>query len=484
MIDKINELETVARQLEPDSSSRAEIRKKIIDYTESFLAQTETGPAYQNIPEKSQKLSEEEFMEEPTSIDKIMEKLPAQIDEDGINPASGYHLGYIPGGGLYTSSLGDYWADITNRYAGVYFADPGAVRVENRLIDWMSALVGYPKTSQGNLTSGGSIANLAAVVTAREYRNITSEKVKTTVIYLSKQVHHCIYKAIKIAGLAESHIRYVDLDESYRLKPGHLETLIKEDIQNGLTPFMIVGSAGTTDTGTVDPLTQIGQVAQRHNLWFHVDGAYGAFFLLTEDGKEKLKGIELSDSVVMDPHKGLFLPYGLGTIIVKNGEALKKAFSESANYLQDLIELPDQVSPADVSPELTKPFRGLRMWLPLKIHGLKPFRAALEEKLLLAQYAYQKLKEIPGFRTGPYPELSVVTFWYEPKNGNINAFNERLVKEIHKDGRIFISSTTIEGTFTLRFAILVFRTHLKMIDLAIKIVKEKAKELEQRLINI
>lgn len=481
MIDKIKELELIARQLEPDRGSRASIRKKIIDYTESFLDQTEVGPGYQNLPEKSQKLSEEIFTDEPTSIDKIMKKLPAQIDVDGINPASGRHLGYIPGGGLYTSSLGDYWSDITNRYVGVYFANPGAVRVENRLIRWMADLVKYPQSAVGNLTSGGSIANLIAVVTAREQYKITVDKVKKAVIYLSSQVHHSIYKAIKIAGLEEAQIRHIELDNRYKLQPELLKQHIEEDRQNGLLPFMVIASAGTTDTGAVDPLGEIGRITTEYKLWYHIDGAYGAFFLLTNHGKEVFEGIELSDSVVMDPHKGLFLPYGLGAVIVKNGDALKNAFSESANYLQDLTEPPDQVSPADVSPELTKPFRGLRLWLPLKIHGISPFRAALDEKLLLAQYAHSKLNEMEGFQTGPLPELSVVTFWYVPKHGDINEFNQKLVNEIHKNGQIFISSTTIEGRFTLRFAILVFRTHIKEINLALDILHQKAHWLEKQI---
>lgn len=479
MIEKIKALEIIAKQLEPDSDEREQLRSHIIDYTEQFLQKIESEGAYENSPGKSTPVSSEEFGEEPTAVEKLIETLPQQLDQDGINPASGYHLGYIPGGGLYASSLGDYWTDITNRYAGVYFANPGAVRMENRLIRWMIEIMGYPTSALGNLASGGSISNLIAIVTAREHHKITVDKVKKAVIYLSAQAHHCIVKAIKIAGLAESQLRYVDLDEKYRMNPAHLEELIANDVQAGLSPFLVVGTAGTTDTGAIDPLDVLGEIAKTHHMWYHIDGAYGGFFNLTKDGKEMLKGIESSDSLVLDPHKGLFLPYGLGVVMVKNGEAMKKAFAQSASYLQDLVEVHDQVSPADVSPELTKPFRGLRLWLPLKLHGVRPFRAALEEKILLAKYAYNKLNAMAGFRTGPEPQLSVVTFWYEPKNGDINTFNELLVKEIHKDGRIFISSTNIEGRYTLRFAILVFRTHLEVIDLALSIVEEKARILEQ-----
>jgi glutamate/tyrosine decarboxylase-like PLP-dependent enzyme len=480
MLEKIKALELLAKALEPDKLTRKHLRKQVITQTETFLEQIDSCNAYKTLPDKSGTVSNEDITEAPSSIENLIPTISTQIDQDGINPASGKHLGYIPGGGIYSSSLGDYWTDVTNRYAGVFFANPGAVRMENRLIRWMITEMGYPQSALGNLASGGSIANLTAIVTAREHHHITVDKVRQSVIYLSEQAHHCILKAIKIAGLAEAQIRYIDLDAQSRIKPDHLNELIEADKDRGLSPFLLIGSAGTTDTGAVDPLYELSQISKKHHLWYHIDGAYGAFFRLTSEGKMKLKGIELSDSLVLDPHKGLFLPYGLGVVLVRNGKALKQAFSQTASYLQDLVELDDEVSPADVSPELTKPFRGLRLWLPLKLHGLAPFRAALDEKLLLAKYAYQKLNEMKGFRTGPVPQLSVVTFWYESPTGNGNQFNEALVKEIHKDGRIFISSTKIKERFTLRLAILVFRTHLETIDLALHILSEKAHYLEQK----
>lgn len=350
--------------------------------------------------------------------------------------------------------------------------------MENHLINWMKELMGYPKDGIGNLASGGSIANLIAIVSARDAFELKAADIPNQVIYLSKQVHHCIDKAIHIAGLRESQIRYIDLDDRFRMRKDQLEETIKSDKAEGLSPFMIMASAGTTDTGAVDPLDDLADIAEQEKMWLHVDAAYGGFFMLTEQGRTKFKGIERSDSLVIDPHKGLFLPYGLGVVIVKNGHHIKKAFAYQANYLQDTMSLQDEVSPAEVSPELTKHFRGLRLWLPLMVHGLKPFKAALEEKLLLAQYAHDQLDKLKGFEVGPEPELSVLTFRYVPENGDANAFNAALVKEIHEDGRIFLSSTTIDGKFTLRLAILSFRTHLATIDLTLKILQEKVDKLE------
>ncbi len=178
----------------------------------------------------------------------------------------------------------------------------------------------------------------------------------------------------------------------------------------------------------------------------------------------------------MDPHKGLFLPYGLGMVLVKNKQALMASQYYRANYMQDALAADEELSPAEASPELTKHFRGLRLWLPLKLLGLQPFRACLEEKLMLARYFYAEIKKL-GFETGPYPELSVASYRYVPKSGDANAFNKKLMDEIIKDGRVFISSTMLEDRFMLRLAVLSFRTHLSTINILLDLLKEKTKGL-------
>jgi len=475
---KIQELEKLSRELEPSPKQREAVREQVINYTESFIDTIETTPAFNEGRKASEVFLHSPIIEEPGTIQEVVSLLKTGMDQPALNPASGGHLGYIPGGGLYYSALGDYWADITNRYAGIFFAGPGAVRIENMLIRWTAELVGYPSNAVGNLTSGGSIANLSAIVTARDFKKITSEKVKKAVIYLSSEVHHCVFKAIRIAGLAECQVRHLPLDEGYRIKPEILEATIQEDKQKGLIPFLVVASAGTTDTGSVDPLQKIGEIAKKHDLWYHIDAAYGGYFILTEQGKKLFKGIEMSDSFAIDPHKGLFMPYGVGMIVVKNKEALMASHYYLANYMQDAAMADEETSPANLSPELTKHFRGLRMWLPLKLLGLKPFRACLEEKLLLTTYFYDEVKKL-GFEVGPKPELSVATYRYISKKHEVNAFNKRLMEEIVKDGRVFISSTLMENRFMLRLAVLSFRTHLSTINTLLKLLKEKAEMLEK-----
>ena len=475
---ELSELEALARQLEPDTASRTRHNQQVMDYASNFLQQLgelktfdpgSTGTLLQDMP----------VSEQPYSMERVLETLAGDVDFNGINPASGGHLGYIPGGGQYYAALGDYLADVFNRYAGVSYASPGAVQLEKSLIRWMADLVGYPDSAAGDLTSGGSIANLMGVVAARDAAGLKGNELQISPIYLTAQVHHCIDKAIRIAGLGECPRRIIPMDATYRMDAEALAAAIQKDKSSGLKPWLIVASAGTTDTGSVDPLNVIADIAAFHGIWFHVDAAYGGFFMLSDRVRESLKGIQQSDSVVIDPHKGLFLPYGSGAIVVRDGANLHRAHFYDANYMQDARTDEQDLSPADLSPELSRPFRGLRMWLPLMLCGLAPFRAALDEKLLLARYFHQKLSALPGWEVGPAPQLSVVTYRYLPDSGDADTFNRRLLQAIHDDGRVFVSSTVLNGTFVLRLAVLHFRTHKQQVDLLLELLAHHAQRLSQ-----
>jgi aromatic-L-amino-acid/L-tryptophan decarboxylase len=478
MEKELARLEKISMLLEPTPKQRKQAQDKVIAYTESFLNNIERRKTFTTSKEMGAGILKTPISEKGIGIGKALQLLKKNVDDTGLNPASGGHMGYIPGGGIYYSALGDYMADITNRYAGVFFANPGAVRMENMLINWTAKLMGYPKNTAGNLTSGGSISNLIAICTARDAKKITAKRITTSVIYLTQQAHHSLQKALRIAGLGECILRYVKMDARYKMDTAHLQQQIIKDKENGLNPFLIIASAGTTDTGAIDPLVKIAAIAKKENLWYHIDAAYGGFFILTAEGKKKLKGIALSDSVTVDAHKSLFLPYGSGIVLVKDKKQLYDTFHYDASYMQDTLSATDELSPADVSPELTRHFRGMRLWLPLQLYGVKPFRACLEEKMLLAKYFYKKIKEL-GFETEIEPELSVVIYRYIPKKGDAEQFNKELGEAIKNDGRVFISSTTLNGKYTLRFACLVFRTHKKQVDQLLAVIRRETKRLQK-----
>jgi aromatic-L-amino-acid decarboxylase len=478
---RIRSLEAVARRLDPQDADRAALLQPVMDYGNRFLDGIATRPMFVEPATSGASALDAPFLEGPSAIDDVLHIVDTEVDTPGLNPASAGHLGYIPGGGLFHSALGDFLAAVTNRYSGVFFASPGAVRMENRLLRWMGDLVGYPSTAVGNLTSGGSIGNLIGIVSARDAQGISSKLIERAPIYLTRHVHHSVDKALRIAGLDECPIRHVPMDGRYRMDADALERMVAADIAAGLRPWLVVASAGSTDVGAVDPMPAIGDVAARHGLWFHLDAAYGGFFALCEEGRRILAGMDRSDSIVMDPHKGLFLPYGTGAVLVKNRKAVLHAHRYDAHYMQDTFDPRNEDSPADLSPELSKHFRGLRVWMPLKLCGLGPFRAALEEKLLLARYFHDTIQTVPGFEVGPAPELSVCTFRYVPKAGDADAFNARLVRAIREDGRVFLSSSQVDGHFIIRLAVLAFRTHLDTIDLTIDLLRRKAAGLESGL---
>ena len=472
LLEELEALEGEARKLEATAEERLSMTQQVAGYVNEYISALPEGKTYSpDSQTAAEALYSLPFQEDPRSMETLLEAMHAGINSTGINPASGGHFGYVPGGGLFHTALGDYLAAATNRYAGIFFANPGAVRIENILIRWMCAMVGYPEGALGNLASGGSIANLIAITTAREYHGIKSADVPRSVIYLTHQVHHCVQKALRIAGLGEAVLHYIPTDDAYRMDIPALQSAISADRTAGLRPFMIAASAGTTDTGAIDPLDAIADIASAEGIWYHVDAAYGGFFMLAEELRPSFKGIERSDSISIDPHKGLFLSYGLGAVLIRNLDAQFKAHYYTANYLQDALDTDSEPSPADLSPELTKHFRGLRMWLPLQLLGIAPFRAAIREKILLCRYAYEKIREM-GFVTGPPPDLSIFVFRYVPNGQDPCTFNEKLLQHVQQDGRVFLSSTRIDEVYWIRFAVLSFRSHKREVDLCLSVLKK------------
>jgi glutamate/tyrosine decarboxylase-like PLP-dependent enzyme len=315
------------------------------------------------------------------------------------------------------------------------------------------------------------MANLTAMVAARDARDPDGGGA----VYATRFAHHCVDKALHIAGRGRSPRRMIETDANYRMSVAALEEALEEDRRNGVRPWMVVASAGTVDTGSVDPLLEIAELCRHHGAWFHVDGAYGGLFALCDEGRTKLAGIEQADSVALDPHKTLFLPYGTGAALVRDGQQLLDAFSASADYINPFSETDVGPSPADLSPELTRHFRAMRLWLPLQIAGVAAFRAAQAEKLALARYFHARLSELGGWDAGPEPDLSVVAFRY--LRGDVDDFNERLIKHVQDEGRVMLSGTRIDGKFYLRCAILCFRTHLDHVDEAVDAVLRGVKAL-------
>lgn len=467
---KLNELSKTSQKLDTQEPERLKMLKKVSNYSNQFIEGLDSAKAF-----TEKKASSLEITGQKKPLTHLLDLYQKEVAETGINAASGKHLGYIPGGGVFTAALADYIAAVTNPYASVYYASPGAATIENEVVNWLKSVFSFPDNSIGCLSSGGSISTLIAFNAARDKHKVKNEFITKNVVYLSEQVHHSTQKALRIIGLEDVIIRYVPLDANHKIKTDSLEELIEEDVSAGLQPFLVVATAGTTDTGAVDPLNEIAEIAKKHAMGFHVDAAYGGFFIMTSK-KVLFNGIEKADSIIIDPHKGLFLPYGVGAVLVKDSDAVLHSNYYSANYMQDGANEEMLKSPANISPELTKHFRGLRVWLPLQVHGIEPFKACLEEKLLLVNYFRNKLAEL-GFCLGPEPDLSVSYFWY-PFELEADKKNRQLMQEIHADGSVFLSSSIINERFVIRIAVLAFRTKKETIDEAIEMIKSCLKKIK------
>jgi aromatic-L-amino-acid/L-tryptophan decarboxylase len=409
------------------------------------------------------------------AIEEVLARVSAAA-EKGFNTAGPGYLAYIPGGGLFAAALADYLSLGLNRYVGVWNAAPALAQIEATVIRWLCDLFDYPAEARGILTSGGSMANFSAIVAAR--RALLPEDFLAGTLYGSSQLHASVSKAAVLAGFPARNVRSVPTTPDLRLDVAALERMITEDRAAGFRPFLLAANAGSTNTGAVDPLRACAEVAAREGLWLHVDGAYGGFFQLTDRGRKAFAGLDAADSITLDPHKGLFLPYGTGCLLVRDGRRLREAHQVAAAYLQDLAPEDEIPNFADSSPELSRDFRGLRVWLPVMLHGLDAFREALDEKLDLTRLLYDALASTLGFELPWEPQMTVVAFRYRPREGDPEAFNRALLERINASRRVFLSSTTIEERFVLRACIVSHRTHRDRIEEAIDIIRTAALDLE------
>lgn len=381
------------------------------------------------------------------------------------------YFAYIPGGGLFCGPLADLVAGQLNRYTGIAAAAPAFARLEADVLRWLATQFGYPAGARGVLTSGGSTANFAAIVAARQAHLGDRADLRRATVYTSNQVHHSVAKSVRLAGIPVANVRAVPTDSRFRMDVAALTRAIARDRNGGQDPFLVVSSAGTTNTGAVDPLADVQTCCEQEGLWHHVDGAYGGAFVLCDEGRRRLQGIDRADSIAFDPHKGMFLPYGTGCLLVRQGSQLRAAHDMGATYLQDLTVDEAIPSPADYGPELSRDFRGLRPWLALMLHGARAFRVALAEKLELANRFHAQL--VAAIDAGlpveivDAPQLSTVTFrLVRADREPLPAWNRRngaFLTRINRRGRAYLSSTTLPvedgDAYTLRVCVLSYRTH-------------------------
>lgn len=458
--------------LEPDAATMQRLVDGAAKFAIDFVEGLQTAPAADL--DGAWELADElrgGFDEAGRDFDDLLGTLE-RARAKAIDTAGPGYVAYIPGGGLFSAAVADFLALVMNRFTNIAMPAPALVQLEANVVRWMCDLFGLPPDSLGILTSGGSMANLSALIAARVDR--LGDDFSKGTLYSSDQVHHSVVKAARIAGFPVASVRSVATDGQLRLDLEALEQAIAADRRSGLTPFFVVANAGTTNTGAVDPLADVADLAAREGLWFHADAAYGGFFQLTERGRQSFAGIERADTITLDPHKGMFLPYGTGALLARDRATLRRVNETGGAYLHALAGPGEPPDFADYSPELSRDFRGLRVWLPLQLHGVGAFRAALDEKLDLAHLVHRELKEIDTLDLPWEPDLSIVAFRLAMVNGEARRANEDFLSRINAARRAFLSSTEVHGDNFLRVCVLSHRTHRQRIEELIEIIRAAA----------
>ncbi len=418
----------------------------------------------------------------PVAFDDLLRQLQSDVfPYSAREPHPGF-MAYVPGCPTFPAVLGDWLATGYNFFAGVWPVAEGPNTVELAVLEWFRQWTGMPAGTGGLLTNGGSGATLTAIIAARHAAvGDDASRLQRLTMYASDQAHSAALRAAWIAGVPRDHVRVLPSDAGYRLRGGDVRRAIADDRAAGLLPLAVVVSAGTTNTGAVDPLDEIADVCAAERTWLHADAAYGGFAALTERGGRLLSGLGRCDSVALDPHKWLFVPFECGSLLLREPERLRAAFQVLPDYLRDVAAGQDGVNFADYGEQLTRQSRALKVWLGVKYFGLAAIRDEIDRAIDLATYAEQLLRGQPLLEVMSPAQLGVLCFRVHPAGMDdgaaLDALNERVNAAVSADGRYLISSTRLRGTFTLRLCILGFRTTTSDVEGLITTVVECAQRV-------
>ena len=401
--------------------------------------------------------------EEPLPVEIVFSRL-ASAAQFGWDKGHGGDVAYIPSGGLYSGAIAAWLAAAVHAFTAASFEAPALVALEQSVLSWLATVVGMPADAEGILLSGGSLANQTAIVCARE-RCRTGYR---PIVYLTPRVHHSVRKGLRLSGILDAEATTMPADARGGVDVSALRRQIAADQAAGATPWLLVAAAGDTDAGRVDPLNELADIAADTGAWLHVDAAYGGFFALTERGARRLRGIERADSITIDAHKSLFLPYGIGGLLVRHPGVLAQAHSADGAYLRDVHETDTLPHYFDRGPENTRPFRGLLAWLPLHLHGVAAFRDMLDQMLDLAADVTIRLRDIPGIEAADDPQLSIALF----RSAEGDDETQRILGLLNNSGKLHVSSTIIDDRITIRLAFLHPRSDSQLLDDIIQLVEQ------------
>lgn len=391
---------------------------------------------------------------------------------------NGRFFGYVLGSGEPVGALADLFVSVLNQNVTAWRSSPAAVEIEHTVIRWLSSAIGCAGY-RGSLTGGGSSANLMGLAMARENKCPANESgmgTRRATVYASQEAHMSVAKSIALLGMGREHLRLIPTDAAFRMLPEELESAIGQDKACGHTPIAVVATAGTVNTGAIDPLEEIAAIARKHNLWMHVDGAFGALAALVLP--QKFQGLSSADSISLDPHKWLYQPLDCGCLLYRDPNAARHAFSHTGDYAKTLSEDPvESFAFFDESLELSRRFRALKLWLSVRYHGTDGFREAIRKDLVHADRLAAGIRNHPELELIAKGELSAVCFRYRGKHRDedLNRVNTGILQRVIEGGRVYLSNATIRGEFSLRACIVNHRTTAADVDAVIPEVLQAAK---------
>nr|WP_298930403.1 aspartate aminotransferase family protein [uncultured Allomuricauda sp.] len=387
---------------------------------------------------------------------------------------------FVPGPSNYISVMADALATGFNIFSGGWVASPAAAELEIITIQWLLKIFGFPQKKGGGIfTSGGSMANLTALTTARRIK--CGEDFSKAVIYLSDQAHSSNIKAIRVLGFKKEQIRIIPTDIEFKFAINKLKNCIAKDKLEGLHPFCLIATSGTTNTGTIDPISELATICKKEDIWFHIDGAYGAAAILSPKGKQLLKGIEKADSLTVDPHKWFFQPYEMGCLLIRNHKHLSHTFTEKPEYLRDIEGNTSEINFYDHGIQLTRRFRALKFYMSLKTYGLKEFRNAITYNIDLAEEVETLLRASKYWQVVFPATLAIINFRYNPiakkhSKKELDAINQYISEKVVSSRKALLVTTVLHGKTVLRMCLINPRTTLEDVKETLALCEEFASE--------
>jgi aromatic-L-amino-acid decarboxylase len=466
--------------LDLDHAAMQRMGREVAEIVAEHLSTLRDQPAFRTLDrESARKLFDAQAPRGPSSFEAVLAQFRERVVPHHAREPHPRFLGYIPSCPTFPALMGDWLATGFNFFAGVWPVAAGPNEVELTVLEWFRRWMEMPEGTRGLLTSGGSAATVTAVVAARHAAvGEDTTQVPRLTVYCSDQAHSSFMKAAWIAGIARDHVRAVPSDDAYRMRTTALREMVAADRKAGLRPFLVCATAGATNTGAVDPLHELADFAAEQKLWLHTDSAYAGFSVLSERGRRLLDGLGRADSLTLDPHKWLYVPFECGCLLARDPRLLEKAFSVHPEYLQDVRVRETEVNFSDYGEQLSRYSRALKVWFSVQYFGTAAIGAEQERAMGLADLAERIVRESPDMEVLSPAQFGIVCFRMHPTGmddeASLNALNQRVNDAVNRSGFVLMSSTRLRGALSLRLCIPGYRTREEDVRDVIALVRHTA----------